>query len=70
MTTQSTFYHDGYADAGRDLTYRNFSAPDVPVYAQEYEKGYLDRIIDDRGCSRDVARIRAGVGYTSDGHKA
>jgi hypothetical protein len=30
----------------------------------------LNRIIDARGCSRDVARIRAGIGITSDGHSA
>ncbi len=30
----------------------------------------LNRIIDARGCSRDVARIHAGIGITSDGHPA
>ena len=30
----------------------------------------LNKIIDQYGCSRDVARIRAGIGRTTDGHSA
>ncbi len=58
--TRSTFYCDGYRDAAcHDSS--GYSAPDVPVYAMEYQNGYLDRMMDDRGCSRNCAKIHAGI---------
>ena len=36
-TTNSTFYHDGYQDR---MENRNFSPPDVSVYAHEYTVGW------------------------------
>lgn len=53
MTTSSTFYHDGYADAaaGRDA-----SPPDPAVYHVEYMEGFM------AGLEDELSPIKGSVG--------
>ena len=39
MATKSTFYADGFRDGSSG---KDYSPPDVPIYAQEYSSGYVD----------------------------